>query len=167
MPPIEFKNQLKSLEQNSYMIFIVLIFISLIFFVGCSHKTEEPEKVIAVQLTTASPAGELSNLSFSGNIVPRVESQLSFRVAGRIIKRLVDTGATISKNQPLAQLDDTPFRLSIQEASAELHQAQSTLARVQRDLHRNRSLVNIGAISRADLDSLENRVGLLLYLLEK
>ncbi|MFH3663492.1 efflux RND transporter periplasmic adaptor subunit, partial [Acinetobacter baumannii] len=81
---------------------------------------------------------------------------LSFRVAGRVIKRLVDTGATIKQNQPLAQLDDTPFRLSIQEASAELHQAKSTLARVQRDLHRNRSLVEIGAISRADLDSLEN-----------
>jgi len=156
MPPIEFKNQLKSLEQNIYMIFIILIFISFLPLTGCSNKTEETEKVIAVQLTTAHPASELANLSFSGNIVPRVESQLSFRVAGRIIKRLVDTGAIITKNQVLAQLDDTPFRLSIQEASAELHQAQSTLARVQRDLQRNRSLVEIGAISRADLDNLEN-----------
>ncbi|EKU38087.1 MULTISPECIES: efflux RND transporter periplasmic adaptor subunit [Acinetobacter] len=156
MPPIEFKNQLKSLEQIIYMIFIILIFISFLPLTGCSNKSEETEKVIAVQLTTAHPASELANLSFSGNIVPRVESQLSFRVAGRIIKRLVDTGALITKNQVLAQLDDTPFRLSIQEASAELHQAQSTLARVQRDLQRNRSLVEIGAISRADLDNLEN-----------
>ncbi|MEO4209296.1 efflux RND transporter periplasmic adaptor subunit [Acinetobacter pittii] len=156
MPPIEFKNQLKSLEKNIYMIFIILFLVSILPLVGCSNKTEEPEKVITVQLTTAHPASELSNLSFSGNIVPRVESQLSFRVAGRIIKRLVDTGASITKNQALAQLDDTPFRLSIQEATAELHQAQSTLTRLQRDLQRNRSLVNIGAISRSDLDSLEN-----------
>ena len=156
MPPIEFRSQIKSLWIRIHMVLKAVLTISILFLVGCNNKTKEPENIIAVQLTTVQPATELSNLSFSGNLVPRIESQLSFRVAGRIIKRLVDTGATITKNQALAQLDDTSFKLSIQEASAELHQAQSTLARLQRDLQRNRSLVNMGAISRSELDTLEN-----------
>lgn len=156
MPLIAFISQLKLLGKNIHMILITLFTISVFPLVGCNNKIEEPENITAVQLTTVHPASELSNLSFSGNIVPRVESQLSFRVAGRIIKRLVDTGENITKNQALAQLDNTSFRLSIQEASAELHQAQSTLARLQRDLQRNRSLVNMGAISRSELDTLEN-----------
>ncbi|WEE77610.1 efflux RND transporter periplasmic adaptor subunit [Comamonas testosteroni] len=94
-------------------------------------------------------------MTLSGTVVPRVESQLAFRVPGRVVNRFADTGASVSKGDVLAQLDETPFQLAVEEASADLAQAQATLARVWRDVERNRGLARTGAIAGADLDALE------------
>lgn len=94
-------------------------------------------------------------MALSGTVVPRIESQLAFRVSGRIVERHVDTGDTLTKGEVLARLDDTPYRLAEQEAAAHLAQAQATLSRVRRDVERNRNLAQSGAIAGADFDALQ------------
>ena len=50
--------------------------------------------------------------TFSAQIKPRIEGSHGFRVAGRVVRRLVDVGTTVKAGDPLADLDDTDFRLT-------------------------------------------------------
>lgn len=124
---------------------------------GCGGQPEATARAVPVHVIAVQPDAGRAGASLSGTVVPRVESQLAFRVPGRIVERLVDTGATVSRGDALARLDDTPFKLAVQEASADMAQTQATLARVRRDVERNRSLARTGAIAGADFDALETQ----------
>src|SRR5829696_3760241 len=50
--------------------------------------------------------------SFTGIVAARVQSDLGFRVPGKVIERLVDTGQTVKRGQPLMRLDPTDLRLA-------------------------------------------------------
>ncbi|WP_155274315.1 efflux RND transporter periplasmic adaptor subunit [Pseudomonas chlororaphis] len=123
---------------------------------GCGDVTEPVATTIPVQLTTAELDSGIAAVTLSGTIVPRVESQLAFRVPGRVVSRPVDAGMTINKGDVLARLDEEPFRLAREEADAAFAQAQSTMARLRRDVERNRQLAKTGAVAGADFDAIES-----------
>lgn len=138
--------------------FFLLAFAALsAVLAGCGDAPSPKVTGVPVHVVTVQPSQENSAITLSGTVAPRVESQLAFRVPGRIVERLVDVGMLASRGDVLAKLDDTPFKLAIQEASATLSQAQATLARVRRDVERNRSLAKSGAIAGADFDALETQ----------
>ena len=135
--------------------FIGAVFAAL---AGCDHQPETASGAIPVRVVVAQPGSmEVAGITFSGTLVPRVESQLAFRVPGRIVERRADVGATVARGDVLARLDDTPFKLAIKESQADLAQARATLARVQRDVGRNRALARSGAIAGADFDALQTQ----------
>lgn len=123
---------------------------------GCGKQPETGGEVTRVHVIVCCEGGT-TPMTLSGTLVPRVESQLAFRVPGRVVARLVDAGDTVASGQALARLDETPFQLAVQEAAADLAQAQATLARVGRDVERNRPLAQSGAIARATLDALQTQ----------
>lgn len=135
----------------------ILIGAATTALMACERKSETVAGAFPVHVITAQPGAESAGLVFSGTLAPRVESQLAFRVPGRVVERVVDAGAAVAKGDVLARLDDTPFRLAEQEASADLAEAQATLARVRRDVERNRGLAQSGAIAGADFDALETQ----------
>jgi multidrug efflux pump subunit AcrA (membrane-fusion protein) len=51
--------------------------------------------------------------SFTGIVAARVESDLGFRVPGKVLERLVDTGQTVKRSQPLMRIDPTDLRLAL------------------------------------------------------
>lgn len=122
---------------------------------GCSDTPSETPKAVPVHVVTVESSQAHFVVALSGTIVPRIESQLAFRVPGRIVERGADMGMVVAKGDVLARLDDAPFKLAVQEASAELAQAQATHARTKRDVERNRALAQSGAIAGADFDALE------------
>ena len=132
-----------------------LCFIASTVLAGCGSSSDAPPRGTPVQVVTVQSGVNPSAGTLSGTVVPRIESPLAFRVPGRIVNRFADTGASVSKGDVLAQLDETPFQLAVEEASADLAQAQATLARVRRDVERNRGLARTGAIAGADFDALE------------
>ncbi len=133
------------------------LFAACAVLAGCGSKSDTTTQAVPVQLVTAQSGGNQTEMSLSGTVVSRVESQLAFRVSGRIVERPADTGAVVSSGAPLARLDDTPFKLAVEEASANLAQAQATLARVRRDVERNRALAQSGAVAGSEFDALENQ----------
>lgn len=52
--------------------------------------------------------------AFTGVVVARVQSDLGFRVEGKILERLVDTGQNVKRGQPLMRLDPVDLRLQAQ-----------------------------------------------------
>ncbi len=134
-----------------------LIAATCLSLAGCGNQNDTAAQVTQVQVAIAQPAAAQAAAPFSGTVVPRVESQLAFRVPGRIVERQADVGSRVAKGDVLARLDDTPFKLAVEEAEARLAEAKATSARVRRDVERNRRLAETGAIAGADFDALQTQ----------
>src|SRR6201991_5206271 len=87
---------------------------------GCNdtvaQKAEPPRPVL---VATAHYDAETPERSFVGTVRPRIESDLGFRVAGKVAKRLVEVGQTVEIGQPLATLDEVDLKLQAEQAVAE------------------------------------------------
>ena len=94
---------------------------------ACDQKTEAsraaPMRPVLVAEAHYAPREQAQVLA--GVVKARIESDLAFRIAGKMATRLVDTGALVHKGDALAELDDADFRLQLEEAQAE----QSSAAR--------------------------------------
>ena len=62
-----------------------------------------------------------------GIVKARIESDLAFRVPGKLAERLVDAGAMVKKGDPLARLDDGDLRLQVEQADADYSSAKGAL----------------------------------------
>ena len=85
-------------------------------------------------------------------IRPRIENDLSFRVAGKVAERLVDVGQIVAAGAPLARLDTSDLALQRDQAQAELRAARSALAQVEADSARMNALRKQGWSTQANLD---------------
>lgn len=135
----------------------LFIVIMCVVLTGCDEQQKSTGRAVPVHVIEAQPGLDNETLTLSGIVVPRVDSQLAFRISGPIVERAVDAGTAVAKGDVLARLDDTPYKLAAQEATADLAQAQATLARLRRDVERYRSLAKSGAIAAADFDALETQ----------
>src|SRR5256885_3803701 len=68
--------------------------------------------------TTLVAPGNAPERVFTGTIAARVQGDLGFRVAGKVLERLVDTGQTVRRGQALLRLD--PDRKSTRLNSSHL-----------------------------------------------
>lgn len=89
---------------------------------------------------------------YVGTIRPRIESDLGFRVAGKVSRRLVNVGETVRAGQPLAELDVVDPTLQAEQAEAEVRAAEATLRQAEADLKRTETLTAKGYVAGASLD---------------
>jgi RND family efflux transporter MFP subunit len=129
---------------------LALIAISL---AGCNDKVAEkatpsrPVLVATVHYEAESPAR-----SFVGTIRPRIETDMGFRVPGKVAKRLVEVGQTVDVGQPLATLDEIDLRLQAEQADAELRASTGVLAQAAAAEQRSKDLRAKGWATDAQLD---------------
>ena len=94
----------------------------------------EPPRPVRVQTVTFDAAQ--SGLVLSGTVQARIQADLAFRVAGKVIARPVDIGDHVTKGQVLARLDPADLRYSLESATAALQSAEADLAQADADLRR-------------------------------
>ncbi|WP_231906971.1 efflux RND transporter periplasmic adaptor subunit [Cupriavidus sp. D384] len=119
---------------------------------GCGKQAEPVEDVRPVRLMQLSPAAGKTEYEFSGEVRPRIESRLGFRVGGKIAARLVDVGASVRKGQPLARLDPTDLALAESGARAQYDAARTDRDLAAADLKRYKELAAKNFISAAELN---------------
>ncbi|MDP1639590.1 MAG: efflux RND transporter periplasmic adaptor subunit [Hyphomicrobium sp.] len=108
---------------------------------GCKSESApyvaapQPVRAVAVKLST-----DVDTRSYTGTIKPRYESDLGFRVSGKIVERLVNIGDTVAPGMTLARLDASDYRLQLESAEAELKAAQSSLKQTAADENRYAAL---------------------------
>ncbi len=90
--------------------------------------------------------------SYTGTIKLRFESDLGFRVSGKIVERLINIGDKVTPGMTLARLDATDYQLSLESADAELKAAESSLAQADADETRYARLTQGGWTSAASFD---------------
>jgi RND family efflux transporter MFP subunit len=85
---------------------------------------------------------------FTGIVGARVQSNLGFRVAGKIVQRLVNVGQQVKAGQPLMRIDETDLRLALTAKRNAVAAARATVVQLDADEQRYASLRNSGWVSR-------------------
>lgn len=87
---------------------------------------------------------EAAERSFTGTVASRVQSNLGFRVSGKIVERLVDAGQQVKQGQALMRIDETDLQLALTAKRNTVNAARAVLTQVQADEKRYATLVKNG-----------------------
>jgi multidrug efflux system membrane fusion protein len=131
----------------------MLLMCSLLLLAACSKKSEKSEDIRPVRIMVLSPANADVTFEFPGAVQTRYESQLGFRVGGKIIARQVDVGTQVRRGQVLMRIDPKDLQLSQAQAAAALSSALSSRDLAKADLKRYQELRDKNFVSQAVLDS--------------
>ena len=104
-----------------------------------------------VRIAQVRTAGD-STRAFTGVVAARVESELGFRVAGKVLERLVDAGQTVRRGQPLMRIDPQDLRLAAGAQQENVGAARAKARQTADDEARMRDLVATGAVSASAYD---------------
>ena len=110
-------------------------------------KDDDPRlKPQLVQVAVVKPAAA-SERAFTGFISARVQSNLGFRVAGKIVERFVNVGQQVRAGQPLMRIDETDLRLALTAKRNAVAAARASFVQLDADERRYASLLNKGWVS--------------------
>jgi RND family efflux transporter MFP subunit len=123
--------------------------------VACSKPPPMAEPLRAVRTVTLQSDSSQMQREYAAEIRARTESRLSFRVGGKLLRRLVNVGDAVVPGRPLAQLDGSDLKLGQDAAQAALAAAQSQLALSEAEFKRFKELRDQGFISSLELERRE------------
>jgi RND family efflux transporter MFP subunit len=120
---------------------------------ACDKPAPKLEEVRPVRVVKLAAGDGAERVEFSGDVRPRYESQLGFRVGGKIVERKVDVGAMVKDGQVLMRLDPQDLRLAESQARASLRAAETERDLAQADFKRHQNLRAQNFVSQAVLDT--------------
>src|SRR6185295_5448635 len=130
-----------------------LLAFAVFVLAGCNEKAAEtaaPGRPVLV--ATVHYAAETPERSFVGTIRPRIETDMGFRVPGKVAKRLVEVGQAVDVGQTLATLDEVDLKLQAEQAEAEFRAATGVQAQAMASEKRARDLRAKGWTTEAQMD---------------
>lgn len=129
---------------------------STLLLAACERAAAPPEPIRPVRVSTVSPQVFETRSSYTGEVRARYETNMAFRVGGKIVARYVEIGSEVKKGTLLARLDPEDTRLATQNARAQLSAAQANFNQAQTELKRYKTLFDSKVISQAELDRRQN-----------
>jgi RND family efflux transporter MFP subunit len=112
-----------------------------------STATDPRQDPPMVRFVTAARATG-SERSFTGIVGARVQSNLGFRVAGKIVERLVNVSQQVKAGQSLMRIDETDLRLALTAKRNAVAAARASVVQTDADERRYTNLVSNGWASR-------------------
>jgi RND family efflux transporter MFP subunit len=82
-----------------------------------------------------------------------INAQIQPQAAGYVIRQTYKEGSFVRKAQILFQIDPRPLHALLDQAKAQLAQAQAQLGKTEMDVNRNTPLVKERAIAQSQLDN--------------
>jgi membrane fusion protein, multidrug efflux system len=125
---------------------------------ACQQQSQQAAAPRPVWVMTVGTSDHAVGGSYTGEVRSRYESNIGFRVAGKITARAVNVGDQVKKGQLIARLDPNDSRLNAQAASADVQTAQANLALAQAELERRQQLYRQQFISKSALDTYQTQV---------
>lgn len=122
---------------------------------GCRGEDTQVRAPIVVKVQTVRLTDYAPTLTLTGEIAARAQSDLSFRITGRIIERKVDVGANVDAGELLARLEPREQKADVDAGIAAVHAAEAKLRQVTSAFERQKSLLNQGFTTRRDYDQAE------------
>lgn len=115
---------------------------------ACGKSTPpDPRTQPPLVRTTLVAPGHSSERVFTGTIAARVQGDLGFRVAGKVLERLVDTGQTVRRGQALLRLDPVDLKLAANAQQEAVAAARARAQQASDEEQRYRDLQGTGAVS--------------------
>ena len=124
----------------------------LVALCGCKAEKTSLE-VRSARTVVVDPRPVHDDRQAIGEVKPRYESDLSFRVAGKVLARLVDIGAAVRQGDTLATLDAQDFQNRLRSAEAEVVSAEAVLVEARGTEARKAKLLKDGWTPQATYDT--------------
>jgi multidrug efflux system membrane fusion protein len=139
--------------RSSVVLVPILAFVAL---AGCAKHEAAPDPVRPVELAQVKLGAMPESAGFAGEVKPRYETDLAFRIGGKIVARSVDVGARVKRGQVLARLDPADVALQSEAAKAAAAAAEAEYTYAKAEFERYRSLHEQKFVSGSALDQKQN-----------
>ncbi len=115
----------------------------LLLLSGCNESeaiANKEEVARPVPIEVVSIADQASSLRFPGRVRSATRADLTFNVAGQIVKLLVKEGQLIEKGTLVAQLDNANYQIRMNAALARYNKARTDYQRVKQLWEKSRAV---------------------------
>lgn len=120
---------------------------------ACQKEQKTAAKHIRpVRTVTVEIRHEGERVSLTGEIQPRYQADIGFRVSGKILQRPVDVGTEVKKNGLLARLDPQQYRQDLEVAKSQVAAAEAEVTRSKAQEYRQGELLKNGYTTRVKYD---------------
>ncbi|RAU46068.1 MULTISPECIES: efflux RND transporter periplasmic adaptor subunit [unclassified Pseudomonas] len=131
----------------------VALGVCLIALSGCGKEKPADPVHPRVQVQAVKTTEFAATVALTGDIQARVQTQLSFRVGGKIIQRMVDVGDRITAKQVLAKLDPKDLQTNVDSAIAAEAAEQARVKQTSAAFVRQEKLLPKGYTSKSEYDA--------------
>ena len=122
------------------------------------HSTFSAERAAFVRTEIVEPRDGRAAVTLTGEVQARFRADLSFRVSGRVLERLVDVGAHVNAGDVLARLDPAEQQADLDAATAGVAAAESQLRVAQATFDRQSYLLSSGFTTRTAYDQAQEQL---------
>jgi RND family efflux transporter MFP subunit len=127
--------------------------ISALALAGCRQAAEAPkEEIRPVRVVTIDRVNSGDSVQLTGTVQAETEVNLSFRIDGRMIERVVDVGDAVAAGAVVARLDPSNEESALQGARALMAGARAQLVEQRNSFQRQKDLLAQNFISKAAFD---------------
>jgi RND family efflux transporter MFP subunit len=124
--------------------------------IACSDKPpSDPRTQTPLVRTGSVGIASDTSRSFTGTVAARVQSELGFRVPGKVLERLVDAGQIVKRGQPLMRIDPIDLQLAAHAQHENVMAAKARANQTAEEEIRHRDLVAVGAVSASAYDQIK------------
>lgn len=121
--------------------------------VACGENAPiDPRTGIPLVRTAIVEQSTFTSRSFTGTVAARVQSDLGFRVSGKVLERFVDAGQSVKRGQLLMRIDPVDLKLAAVAQEEVVVAARARALQTAEDEARYRELRGTGAISVSAYD---------------
>lgn len=97
---------------------------------GCGEPADHDDFASGRRWSVATvERAEVGSRAFTGVVVARTQSDLGFRVAGKVLERRVETGQSVKRGQLLLRLDPADLALQAQSQQRAVDAARARAKR--------------------------------------
>ncbi|MEB2848044.1 efflux RND transporter periplasmic adaptor subunit [Endobacterium cereale] len=136
----------------------LMVLVATIVFAAGGKKAHAAADPIMVQAISVESIKSSEVAYLTGEIRARIQSELSFRVGGRIVERLVEVGDAVKAGELLARLDAEEQKAEIAVAEANLQSAHARQRLAELALDRQQNLLKTRVTTLAALDQAKEDV---------
>ena len=127
--------------------------LSLGLLAACGQEAPKTAEIRPVRTVVVDPKPIDDDRQAVGEIKARQESDLGFRISGKVISRAVEVGVSVKKGDMLARLDEQDYQNKLRSAEADVASAAAVLTEAQGAEDRLRQLLSTGVTTRANYDA--------------
>lgn len=134
----------------------IVICVLPLALVACGEKAPtDPRTEMPLVRTAIIQEASAASRSFTGTVAARVQSDLGFRVSGKVQERLVDAGQSVKRGQLLMRIDSVDLKLAAHAQQEAVAAARARARQTAEDEARYRDLRGTGAISTSAYDQVK------------
>ena len=145
--------QRRSIRSRPFATGVIILLALMLVLTACQKEEKAVSTPVRpVRTVTVETQEGAERLSLTGEIQPRYEADIGFRVDGKVLERPVDVGTEVKKGDLLARLDPQKYRQDLEVAKSDVAAAEAEVTRSEAQEYRQRELLKNGHTTRVQYD---------------